>query len=710
MANATKISNFFFGQWATPTAPNPRLSAPISASDPTITFTSPLLDASGAVCSKEVIIGIRRADQYVESVRIPAGGFSPDGLTATGGVRGIELEGLDYTTGDSSLAVSHLQGESVFVNVTGVYESILNAWVRGTLASGGSGLIIGTDASGTTTFSRSTGVGTSVGFLRWLTGTSKAQFSNDGTTWVNFDSVSASNLVAVSAADTTPGYLSDKLVSATGGLDFNIVNPGANETLNLALDLSEAGYTPGPLATVISNVTATAAEVNKLSGTSANVTAANLNTLTAGPASDASSLHTHNAQSLSLVAYEACSANDAVALMPIEIEYYSLLTETSLPLGSTDGTRGYAMKFVPSVTSSNLTTMLFRAAEQVNGATLGDLDISIQTDSAGSPSGTIITNGSATQIPQATLRTWNTTLATRTATWASPPTLTAGTTYWIVWKMNFTDPTNYLKLGFESSGTNYVNYISFTRKTFTFTGSTWGTTNTTQPIFCWFDTQKNLLGTAVVPCDANIPGRLWRFIGFANGAISAQATGSVYYNIVPGLTGLTSGAYYYLSATTGAITTTAPNTSFDYSNSATNPTAFTYRIGRAINTTTLQIAPGKKRVSILESSGISATTTRNFMFWFNPDVIYAGASGFDANDSSISSGFLAHGAQGQVGMAYNLAANGTAQSSGTLLNLVSDSGNALSVAVSGFTAGMQAVYTETGSITAGFIWIVAEQD
>lgn len=68
---------------------------------------------------------------------------------------------------------------------------------------------------------------------------------------------------------------------------------GAAADLNYAADLNATGVTDTEFDT-LDGITATTAELNKLSGASANVTAANLNTLTAGVSSDADALHTHD--------------------------------------------------------------------------------------------------------------------------------------------------------------------------------------------------------------------------------------------------------------------------------------------------------------------------------------------------------------------------------------------------------------------------------
>ena len=233
MANATVLPPLKFFQWSLPGGPSPKLAAPVTASATTLTFTVAPKDENDAVITTAFIMGIKRADGYVESILVPAGGLSVDGLTATGCVRGLKLTGLDYTTAGSGLAVSHLQDEAVFCNITGLYEGILKAAMQGTIATGGSGLILGIDADGTVTISRSTGVGTSVGWIRWNTSVDKGQFSDDGSVWVNFTDITSSFLVKNSAADTTQGYLASKLVAGTN-ITLTTLNGGGNETLSIA--------------------------------------------------------------------------------------------------------------------------------------------------------------------------------------------------------------------------------------------------------------------------------------------------------------------------------------------------------------------------------------------------------------------------------------------------------------------------------------------
>lgn len=125
-------------QWARPEAPNPRLASPISAADTTLFFTNPPLDRDGNVISGFFVMGIRRNDGYVESVFVPAGVMSADGLVATGVIRGIRLEGLDFATGDPTLASDFDQDSQVFCNISGILQNMnataltgdIGMWVR----------------------------------------------------------------------------------------------------------------------------------------------------------------------------------------------------------------------------------------------------------------------------------------------------------------------------------------------------------------------------------------------------------------------------------------------------------------------------------------------------------------------------------------------------------------------------------------------------
>lgn len=398
-------------------------------------------------------------------------------------------------------------------------------------------------------------------------------------------------------------------------------------------------------------------------------------------------------------AYEAISQYDAVCLLPVEVQWYDQLTSASLAIGDSNVRRKHAIKIIPTQTTSTLTTMQFRAAEAVNGATtLGNLTWSIQTNGSNEPSGTAVSNGTATAISQATQRTWNTTQGTRTATWAASPTLTAGTTYWLVYECAATDGANYLNFGVNSS--HDENYHTFTRLTYNLDTGTWGTSTTNATPFFWFNNQEHLLGDALAQADSNWGARTWNFIGFASAAISANASGEVQHSMAS-LTGLTPNKRYYLSTTAGQITTSPSGAAYEEN---TEPSSFLLEVGRSFSTTELKVDPGEKRVMIRESTVLSATTTRQYVLWFRPDVILVNGGGLvnsGASEGASSNGYDVWGADGAVGLTTGPTTAGSGF--GDTSNSFATAGSGMVANATYSDAGFTYTITETGTANATYI-------
>jgi len=231
--NATKLptlSQLAFYQFSRKGAPTPKLAAPLNAySDTAVSFTEPLKDETGTIVTTPFFLGIRKSNGWVETCLC-----TPDagGITGTL-VRGLNPGGLDWTTGSADFADSHDQDEAVFCNIPAQIMALLTSAIQGTIATGGAGLTIGTDAAGTVTIYRSTGTGTKAGIFRWNTGNGKAEYSNDGSVWNQVDNVTGSNLIVVTNSDTTPGNLQNKTGSGSG-IVRTVLNPGANETLEIS--------------------------------------------------------------------------------------------------------------------------------------------------------------------------------------------------------------------------------------------------------------------------------------------------------------------------------------------------------------------------------------------------------------------------------------------------------------------------------------------
>lgn len=249
MADAQKfptISELLYLQIPRPDEPQPRLAAPLSAdlTDDDIYFTVPIKDKAGNVPTAAISIVVVNSAGYPETIVIPAGSFAVDGKSAIGVKRGIPPSGLDWTTGSADFVAEHEQGSLVGCNIPAFLPTLLVSALQGLIATGGSDFIIGVNAVGTVTISRSSAAGQKKGFLRYENTLSKVQYSNNGTDWLNFDDVTASVTVKVSSNDTTPGYLQTKLV-AGANVSITVNNEGANETLTIATSIGEGIEEPG---------------------------------------------------------------------------------------------------------------------------------------------------------------------------------------------------------------------------------------------------------------------------------------------------------------------------------------------------------------------------------------------------------------------------------------------------------------------------------
>ena len=651
--------------------PSCELRRPLTASltDTTIYWSVIPRDEDGVQLTGGFLVGVTNREGKTENMWVALATVAADGLSATV-VRAIDIMGSDYTVGDADFLYAHQSGAPVFVAISPVIQSLLVQAVQGAIASGGNAFRNGDGAAGDKYYYAQNADALKP-YVRYNDTTKKWEMSNDG----------ASSFVPGTGAGAITG--GDGIAVTSGDIDvdtadttiFKGTSAGAADSnkipkLDAAGKLDTSFITAGLLASYISDLTATAAQLNSLASGVATQT---------------------------FTAYEAVTADNAVALLPVETQWYDQLTDTVVNVGSLNSLRRRAVKYIPTV-SGTLTNWNIRAAEQVAGATaLGNLVITIETDSAGAPSGTPLANATAT-ISQATQRTWNTTMGTRTATFGGTVTFVAGVTYWIVYAVSATDAVNYLKFG--ANDTYVGNYITATSLIYNLDTAAWGTSSTTSIPFGWSNTTVVPFGYAVVPTDANFGARTWNFIGFAQSTVAAQASINIETEMAT-LTGLAPGATYYLSETAGAITTT-PSSSGAYANNVA-PSSFVYKIGQARSTTSLRVMPGQKRVPIRETDPLTATTTRQYIIWFKPEFVrvFGVGGATPGNDGGHSYGYItADGTDASVYVEQGSAGAFTAGGSTNASLFVDEDGasNGFSGAGATFTdAGFTYVYTETGT-------------
>jgi len=134
-------------------------------------------------------------------------------------------------------------------------------------------------------------------------------------------------------------------------------------------------------------VTSTAAELNKLDGVSANVTAANLNTLTAGSSSDADALHTHDGKAGTSHTYAGADKY---------LEYVSSGTGTLLEI-TASGTESCGIEVIASGSNTNCRGIKITASNNAKGLEVVSSDnksaIKASGASAGDPIVEVNNNG-----------------------------------------------------------------------------------------------------------------------------------------------------------------------------------------------------------------------------------------------------------------------------------------------------------------------------
>lgn len=578
-------------QWSTPTNSRPTLDVEITAAtvdetNATVTFSAAPKDEDGTIITTPFLFGIKVKSGpnvgYTMLCYAPNGADGASGLSATGCKLGVDLAGLDYTTGNAANVVDCPTGSELFCAIDSITKTGLVSAVQGAIGTGGNDLKIGDNTDTDKTIYAYNGDANNP-FIQYDSATNQWLISNDGTSTF----VPGTGAGAITGGDGITVTAGDIDIDPTDTTIFVSTSSGAGDA-GKVMALEGDGYMD-----------------LEFLGAGATVTTTALATITGGAGSDADAFHTHGGLgNYNYTAYEAISAGDAVCLLPIEVEYYTGMTDTDIALGDDNARRRYAIKITPTEVTS-FTTMTIRGKE--NGSSTLTLTVSIQTDNSGEPSGTVVTNGTANTIDTST---WTTSYANRTVTWGTAPTLSAGTTYWLVFEVNATNGSNYAILG---TNANYdENYLTFERLTYDLDSGTWGNSATNSTPFFFFSASN--LGHAIAQTDASAGGRTWTFIGFAPSAISEGATGSVASDYLTS-SGLTPGADYYLSATPGEIGVDAP----DYGNTATSVSTYTYKVAKALSTTDLKVETGKKMV-ILGDTWTSADddVTHYYYFWFKP--------------------------------------------------------------------------------------------
>lgn len=197
-----------------------------------------------------------------------------------------------------------------------------------------------------------------------------------------------------------------------------------------------------------------------------------------------------------------------------------------------------AVQIIPR---TGLTSTTIKQILRKVGSPTGNLTIEIQGDSAGSPDGTPITNGTSNTLAMSGLTT---DYVEKTFTFSSAFTLVADTTYWIV-----------LKRSDAVNGSNYAQVLGISNDFASFVGKRWNASAWSSDKLMYVEIVAATVSSLTVwKSDANVIGLHW-YDGFAiTTAASAGDDIDVQTNgVVSGFSSLQLNKKYYVQDTVGTI-------------------------------------------------------------------------------------------------------------------------------------------------------------
>lgn len=586
MADATKIPKrtaIAYFKWETPSNPNPRLSQPIGATDTTIYFSVAPKDEDGAVITAPFIFQVTNASGYTEEIYCPNGANGTSGLSATGCVRGILPSGLDYTVGSATYAAAHEQDSPVRCSISPTIQSVIIDALTGVggMQTGGTGFYMGdgTDSNIRYYFANADG---SKPYIGYDSASNQVVISNDGSS--SFAPGTGSG--AITGGDGITVTAGDIDVDLTDTTVFVSTSSGAGDNGKIAR-LDSAGELPtgfikaSTLADYISDVSSTSAEIDKVVNDA-------LPEFTAGEAINGATTP------------QVCALIGGTIYKQITA-YNSSQTIYNVGDATTSARRGQSF-VITDANASDIELQFINLLVNKGGTPSDNLYIEIQTDSSGAPSGTVVTNGTSSTLAGGSVT--GGAYANYKFTFATPPSLTSGTTYWIVARRSgAVDGANYFRL----AGSNSSVYSGGNLSTYDSTSGTWSATAAADLSFhAVYTIDYNT--TKVMKADAdNI--HLSKSIGLTKSNISSGGTAVMQVSgVVSGFpsSSFTPGAPYYLSTTSGILIGTMPTT---YTGSL-SPT-IVHQVGEALSDTSLLIRPKAHAILNIDSTAWTTITANS---------------------------------------------------------------------------------------------------
>lgn len=243
------------------------------------------------------------------------------------------------------------------------------------------------------------------------------------------------------------------------------------------------------------------------------------------------------------VAYGSENMKDRIMIYDTNGEI-SATTGTNRNFGSVDALTRLSQSFsdtdalAASIAANDLTIVL-----RNSGAPTDNVTCEVQIDVAGVPSGTAITNGTSVAVTGGSL---STAYRCQKFTWATPPAITSGQSYWLVLRRSTAnDAANFYQV-LDAGGSTYAGGNAMTYTASTLTWASLGVDLKMQLVL-----NVSYAGK-ICKCDAdNI--RRSNGIGFVTANVGAASLADVYFDRYITFSGLTDGATYVASTTAGEL-------------------------------------------------------------------------------------------------------------------------------------------------------------
>lgn len=469
---------------------------------------------------------VNKDSSKAERIRVASYSTDSDGITtvtlASSNPRSLPM----YGTGAGSATGNRHDPGSPIGSVThheGVSQ--LNTVMAGTASTGASAIRIGDETDVDVFFYAQNG-DANIPYIGYDASADTWVFSNDGVSSTVIGS-GASSYSGGDGIDITASVVSIDLTDSNKFTTTTAADKAVVTTSSGVIDISL--IQAAPLATYISDVTVSAEQINNSVG------ALQMN-IEALEDIDGSTTP-------QLVSYGSQNMMQAIKIYNGGSYFNTVGTLRNFGDSDTTTRQGQSFIFTDAMADSIKVNELTLWIKKI-GTPTDNLTVEIYSDSSGSPDASPITNGISNSISGSSL---DGSIMPVKFSWATPPSLTSGSTYWIVIRRSGSnDAVNYYQV-LDAAGDYYADGE---RKEYTASTGLWAAaTNDLQIQLCLAISY----GGKICKCDADDVLKS-NAIGFIIDNVSATSNGTVYPSQFINFTGLQDGANYVADKTTsGAI-------------------------------------------------------------------------------------------------------------------------------------------------------------